>query len=734
MNKRFAGWLPYAFLLIIGACMYGPVITGLFFLKNDAAVAYFPVRLQMSQAVHHGIIPFWSPYFNYGYPLHADFTSGFWNPLVWLFISLFHYSFYTLHLEWMGYVWIAGWGMFRLGRLFHFSPLTACTVAIAYMGSGYWLGSAQWMNWLSPVAWLPHLIVQVILLFTTKRITHALWLAIVLWCYVSNSHPDQIIWLVYFGIISVIGVGIFYFKKWQDDFLNHRKILRLIKLLLVTSVCAGLLLAGMILSIYTAIPYMYRSISLSAAQMGHPFSVSCWISFLFPLVTTSPDTCWNQTDIVLRNAYTGSLLFICAIGFFLHMRQSPAARFWFMQGICFLILSAGWLQHVSIAHNGNGWMHLPLLAYVRLESAWRLGAVLAFCISGGYFLHLLEQNISYQKIFLRLSVVLFAIYLIAAIVCFSSVTHLLSGIRDLWHGFDRIDLKQWMEDIDLKDKFFIESIIGVFITGILLIVLRKTKSSKKWVQTICTLIMLDIFIHVQWMMPFTVVGKSSVKQVEQIIKAFPNDYPTPPLIPVQQYDTFPASISRMIGSKSYYDKRIGSPDHPDFYPNLLTHVQLFYQSGYASCANRTPYVYVSEKIYPVADLSKACRELDSSAIFLSESIGKFSLPNFSHSPAHLMVDTCLPGLMRLSVSNSSDVMLLCKQNDYPYWKAYDNRKNVPVYRANISFMAIYLPAGNHTVEFRYDPFIIRVGFWLMWCTMILSAGMIVWLRRKVSTH
>ncbi|SFV33414.1 glycosyltransferase family protein [Thermoflavifilum thermophilum] len=725
MNKRFAGWFPYAFLLIIGACMYVPVITGLFFLKNDAAVAYFPVRLQMSQAVHHGIIPFWSPYFNYGYPLHADFTSGFWNPLVWLFISLFHYSFYTLHLEWMGYVWIAAWGMFRLGRLFGFSRLTACTVAIAYVGSGYWLGSAQWMNWLSPVAWLPYLIAQAILLFKTRHISHALWLAVVLWCFVSNAHPDQIIWLIYFTVISLIGSAMFYSKRWQDDFLNEAKGLQFVKLLLVTGVCAGLLLAGLILSIYTAIPYMYRSKALSMSQIGHPFSVSCWVSFLFPLVTTSPDIGWDQTDMVLRNAYIGSILFICAIGFFLSMRKLPAARFWFMQGICFLILSAGWLQHVP--------MHLPLLAYVRLQSAWRLGAVLAFCISGGYFLHLIEQNISYQKIFLRVSVVLFVIYLIVAIACFPSVIHLLSGIRDLWKGFHRVAFKQWMEDINLKDKFFIESITGVFITGILLIVLRKTKSPQKWIRTICMFIILDIFIHVQWMMPYTVVGKSSVKQVEQITKVFPDDYPIPPLIPVRQYDTFPASISRMIGSKSYYDKRIGSPDYPNFYPNLLTSVRLFYQSGYASCADRTPYVFLSQKIYPPADLSKACRELDSSAIFLSQSVGKFSLPDSSHLPAHLKVDTFLPGLMRLSVFNSSNVMLLCKQNDYPYWKVYDNGKNMSVYRANISFMAVYLPAGNHAIEFRYDPGIIRICFWLMWCTWIIIST-IAWLSRKISTH
>ncbi|MBX5438777.1 MAG: hypothetical protein IRZ29_04460 [Thermoflavifilum sp.] len=244
MLKRLSSWLPYLAVMMIGTCLYWPVMTGLFFLKNDAAVAYFPVRLQMSEAIHQGIIPFWSPYINYGYPLHADFSSGFWNPVVWLCISLFHYRFYTLHLEWMMYVWMGGWGMFRLGKALHFSDAVACAVATAYLGSGYWLGSAEWMNWISPLAWLPWLLALGLLLFRHQRLSHALWLAIVLWCYLSNAHPDQIIWLMYFTAISLLAGWIAYRKSWQQHIPNHAAARHLIKLLLIAALCTGLLLAG----------------------------------------------------------------------------------------------------------------------------------------------------------------------------------------------------------------------------------------------------------------------------------------------------------------------------------------------------------------------------------------------------------------------------------------------------------------------------------------------------------
>ena len=732
MYKHISRWLPYACLLLIGACMYWPVITGLFFLKNDAAVAYFPVRLQMSQAVHHGMIPFWSPYFNYGYPLHADFTSGFWNPVVWLCITLFHYSFYILHLEWMCYVWIAGWGMFRLCRLLGFSDLVACTVAIAYMGSGYWLGSAEWLNWLSPVAWLPHVLAECIRLFRSPRLTHALSLAIVLWCYISNAHPDQIIWLVYFGIISLLFIGLFSIKNRKSNFVYQVQTTYLIKYLWIACICTGLLLAGMILSIYTAIPYMYRSKALNPTSMDHPFNIACWVSFLFPLATTSSNSFWNQTDIALRNAYTGSLLWICAMGFFVQMRKFPAARFWFIQAICFLILSAGWLQHLSIWNHETGYFLFPLVHYVRLESAWRLGAVLAFCISGGYFLHIIERDVYYRKKLIKLLGILLIIYLVTLMISFSSFFHLFSLIKSLPAACRELTLKNWMSQLKLNDKLIIESITGLLLTGFLFIVLLKKISSQQVVKLVCLVIILDIFIHVQWMMPYLVVGNTRVKNIQQLVNVFPEHYPIPPLIPIQQYDSFPTPVSRMIGSKSYYDKRIGSADYPEFYPNLLSTVRLFYQSGYAPCANRTPYLYVSDKIYPIADLSKACRTIDSSAIFLEEPINTQRIDDADNIHASLTVHTCLPGVIRVSVFNTSSAMLLCKQNDYPYWKAFDDEKPVSIYRANISFMAIRLPAGNHHIEFRYDPFVIRIGFWLMWCTC--ACIMVILMILKIKHH
>src|SRR5436190_19573002 len=82
-------------LLIICLVTYWPLTFHVFSLKNDALNYFLPVRYQISQSFYNGYFPFWSPYFNLGYPLHGDMQSGVWNPVVQLFSLFGPYTLYT---------------------------------------------------------------------------------------------------------------------------------------------------------------------------------------------------------------------------------------------------------------------------------------------------------------------------------------------------------------------------------------------------------------------------------------------------------------------------------------------------------------------------------------------------------------------------------------------------------------------------------------------------------------
>jgi hypothetical protein len=54
-------------------------------------------------------------------------------------------------------------------------------------------------------------------------------------------------------------------------------------------------------------------------------------------------------------------------------------------------------------------------------------------------------------------------------------------------------------------------------------------------------------------------------------------------------------------------------------------------------------------------------------------------------------------------------ILILADSYYPGWKAYVNSKEEAIRRANLFFRAVLLPAGTHTVEFRYEPTSFKLG-------------------------
>ena len=59
------------------------------------------------------------------------------------------------------------------------------------------------------------------------------------------------------------------------------------------------------------------------------------------------------------------------------------------------------------------------------------------------------------------------------------------------------------------------------------------------------------------------------------------------------------------------------------------------------------------------------------------------------------------------------------------WHAYINRKEVPIYRANINFKAINIPAGNSNISFTYKPFLFMIGLYMFYGAFIISILLVI---------
>lgn len=86
----------------------------------------------------------------------------------------------------------------------------------------------------------------------------------------------------------------------------------------------------------------------------------------------------------------------------------------------------------------------------------------------------------------------------------------------------------------------------------------------------------------------------------------------------------------------------------------------------------------------------------------------------------------------MAVTASRNALLVLGEKYYRGWKAYVDGKETPIYPVNHTLRGIYLPSGDHTVEFLFDPLPFKVGKYLTLTSFALFAAMLgrEWWRRK----
>jgi hypothetical protein len=78
-------------------------------------------------------------------------------------------------------------------------------------------------------------------------------------------------------------------------------------------------------------------------------------------------------------------------------------------------------------------------------------------------------------------------------------------------------------------------------------------------------------------------------------------------------------------------------------------------------------------------------------------------------------------LVTIATSADNEAVLVLADSYYPGWKAFVDGKEEVIRRANLFFRAVPLPAGNHTVEFRYEPRSFMVGLAISAATLFTLA-------------
>lgn len=169
----------------------------------------------------------------------------------------------------------------------------------------------------------------------------------------------------------------------------------------------------------------------------------------------------------------------------------------------------------------------------------------------------------------------------------------------------------------------------------------------------------------------------------------------------------------------------------------ITFVQYFpeYPSWLYEIDRTVPRVYVVNKSVVETDPTKILRRLSSpefdpnQVVILDETL--------ANRPTHPLLATARildyeNQAVTIRASLNDPGILVLADSYYPGWNAYVDGRQEKIYRANLFFRAVPLPAGTHTVEFRYEPRSFAIGRAISIITLLstVAISIFLYLRKR----
>lgn len=154
------------------------------------------------------------------------------------------------------------------------------------------------------------------------------------------------------------------------------------------------------------------------------------------------------------------------------------------------------------------------------------------------------------------------------------------------------------------------------------------------------------------------------------------------------------------------------------YENMQVYERFFFVPQAEFFALREPIV---EKLRQGADLSKTVLIRD------PKQHERTDILPCKTEAATTEVLSYTPNVVTVSVDTPCDAYLSSSEIHYPGWRAYIDGKESTIYESNIAFRTLFVPAGKHTIVYRYVPTIFLLGGVLSLVTML---GLYILLRKS----
>jgi hypothetical protein len=707
--KRFL-WQAYPYLLLLALAFLGFWQVALFQypLKWDLMDQAYPWKFFIGESLQNHILPLWNPYQHCGYPIHADPQSSALYPIVWFFGYFWGYSIYVLSLDFTLHIFLAGVGMFTLGKTLGFRRNVALIMGIGYMFSGFFVGNAQHFMWIISATWLPFVISSYIRLSAKRSLRHAIVFSLFMFMLITGGYPAFTMVLLYFLIILFVFYAVTTYKTGGKSglfsFVKYN-IAALVMTLLTSSV--------MLISVVKLMPYLRRvgGLSLEDALYG-PFSVKSLISFIIPFGSVNYDLSSYGTDMSMANGYFGIILFVFFIAAFF-IRKTPIIKVFIFFGLFMLAAALGDVLPVrAFLYN-----FLPFFKVFRFPSLLRVFVIISFIVVSGFaFNHFITYH---NRRIVNISIIT-TVLLIAAVTGFNIAGRYI----DLGGFIKDGGIFTFSKTSVLSRQIFFQAIIQLIFLGLLVLIINKYISSKRFVEIVMVLIAADMIFALQLNAPYTVYNEGvTQKQINEKTRLLPEGFPVPEMKPVvENRDRGSLSFKPLWRNLNIFHKQLA---YDGYNPMELKDFELLEDSlpGLLRSVIENPPAYFAETVLPFDSLFNTIEsgEIDEGTIYLKPE---------SFKKIHFIVQGCgensvnftsfSPVEAEFKVETDRNKVLVYLQNYYYGWKVFVDGKEYPVLKADGTFLSVEVPKGSHIIRFEYKPALVIAGFYFSLFLLIIS--------------
>lgn len=307
--------LPNSLLITIIALLgYLPIATKSFTFKNDILALDLPIIHHINNSVANLENPFWIHTWDHGFPLNSIITWSIYSPFRIIFLIFQPYTIYTLHIEYLTYVILAGLCMnYLLKMIFQLSKNWRLFLASCYMLSSIISGSGQWLMAITFIAIAPLVICRLYLFFKNPNIWNGLFLAFVYYLHFTSVYPA-------FTIVTTYLIAGYAAYKLIDE---KRRNVRLYLNLLLALVFTLALCWAPLQNTLNIMGHIERGSPLSHKSefyQSNYFSPLSILTLIAPLTFSFIDH--QNTSFLFQPIFSGHLLTILLGFLFLNFRKS----------------------------------------------------------------------------------------------------------------------------------------------------------------------------------------------------------------------------------------------------------------------------------------------------------------------------------------------------------------------------------------------------------------------------